>query len=502
VASEREGVDVLVGHALFPALDPKQAERRRPYPPLGSLYVAAVLRRAGWRVALFDAMLAEDEGAFVASLERHQPRLVALVEDSFNYLSKMCLGRMRQAALTMTTAGARQGLPVLVSGSDATDDPAAFLGAGAVAVVLGEPEHAVAEATAVLLGRAGGEDLTAVAGLALAGRGADAVRRTPPREPERRPDGFPWPARDLLDVDAYRSVWQEAHGLFSTNMASTRGCPFHCNWCAKPIWGQRYAMRSPEDVAAELAEVKRTLAPDHVWFADDIFGLRPDWTAAFGEAVAARSAQLPFQIQSRVDLMQPAALAGLARAGCAEVWLGVESGSQAVLDAMQKGIRVADVAPAAERLRAHGIRVGFFLQLGYPGEEWPDILATRDLVRACLPDEIGVSVSYPLPGTPFYDRVADQLGPRRHWHDSRDLAMLFVGRYATPFYRRLHDVLHRDLDARLGRADGDPAAAVRAVEAEWQALALDEPQARQADATWLPRSPVVPAAPDLSRAAN
>jgi anaerobic magnesium-protoporphyrin IX monomethyl ester cyclase len=346
-----------------------------------------------------------------------------------------------------------------------------------------------------------------VAGLAL--DGPAGPRLTPPRAPERHPEVFGRPARDLVDMAAYRRVWLDAHGYFSTNLASTRGCPFHCNWCAKPIWGQRYAMRPPDAVADELAEVKRSLAPDHVWFADDIFGLRPDWTAAFGAAVAERGAQVPFQIQSRVDLMTEAAVQGLARAGCAEVWLGIESGSQAVLDAMEKGIQVADVPAVAARLRRHGLRVGFFLQLGYPGETWSDILATARLVRAERPDAIGVSVSYPLPGTAFYRRVAHELDGKRHWRDSQDLAMLFTGTYTTPFYRSLRDVLHAELDARQAldrarRGEGSPEAAqaeLDAVMASWDRLAAAEPQFRQAEPTRLPRVAALPA-PDLSRLAN
>lgn len=538
-------IDVLLGHALFMALDPKQADKERPYPPLGTLYAGGMLRATGWRVALFDAMLAAGPEAFDAALADHRPRLVALFEDSFNFYSKMCLGRMRDAALAMVRSAAAAGVPVLVAGSDATDEPEPYLAAGATAVILGEGEHALADAVACLLGapgaspdaeRAARARLASVAGLALPGEGpAGVARRTPPRPPERDPDRFPPPARDLVDLDAYRTLWRARHGTWSLNAVSTRGCPFHCRWCAKPIWGQRYAMRAPEAVADELAELAATCAPDHVWFADDIFGLRPEWTAAFGDAVAARGTRLPFTIQTRVDLVTEAAADGLARAGCVEAWLGVESGAQAVLDAMAKGIRVDDVVPATGRLQRRGIRVGWFLQLGYPGEGWPEVIATRDLVRAGLPEAIGVSVSYPLPGTPFHARVSDQLGGVRHWSDSRDLAMLFAGTYTTAFYRRLRDLLHQDHEAALALATapgGDPVPArdhragdraksaptislvpaepvdpvaarrrVAAVERAWQRLAAREPAARHAAPTRLAMAPQ-PAAPDLSRTAN
>jgi anaerobic magnesium-protoporphyrin IX monomethyl ester cyclase len=517
IATHAGPVDVLLGHALFMALDPKQVAKMRPFPPLATLYAAAALRARGYRVAVFDAMLAPDEGAFEAALDEHPPRLVALYEDNFNFLSKMCLGRMRQAALAMIEQARVRGLPVLAGGSDPTDDPAAYLDAGSAAVILGEGDHTLLEAVGALLGHPPIHNLSEIPGFALSeipglalptpGRG---ILRTGPRLPERRPDMFPWPARDLVDIEAYRRTWVTAHGHFSVNMASTRGCPFHCNWCAKPIWGQRYAMRSPADVAAEMAEVKQVLAPDRVWFADDIFGLRPDWTAEFGSAVEALGAQIPFQIQSRVDLITDEAADGLARAGCAEVWLGVESGSQRILDAMDKGIRVGEVPAAVARLRGRGIRVCFFLQLGYPGETWEDILATAALVRANLPDDIGISVSYPLPGTRFHDRVAAEIGEKQHWADSHDLAMLFEGRYTSDFYRALHGQLHRELDARQaleraarGEGDGDAAAAgLAGVLDAWAALADLEPASRSAAPTAIPAGCERLPAPDLSLTAN
>src|SRR5581483_5229236 len=225
---------------------------------------------------------------------------------------------------------------------------------------------------------------------------------------------------------------------------------------------QRYAMRSPGNVADEMALLKRVVRPDHVWFADDIFGLQPKWVAEFAREVAARGASIPFTIQSRVDLMTQDAVDGLSRAGCVEVWLGAESGSQRILDAMDKGISVAEIPAVRERLRSAGIRTCFFIQFGYPGETLDDIQATVNLVRETLPDEIGVSVSNPLPGTRFHELVRLELGAKDHWDHSSDLAMMFRGTYRSEFYRDLHDLLHRDLAARrsgAGKEEADVALA-------------------------------------------
>jgi anaerobic magnesium-protoporphyrin IX monomethyl ester cyclase len=500
-------VDVLVGHSYFLAHDPKQVRKMRPYPPLATLYTASYLRSRGYTVALFDAMLALGEGQFAEALVRHRPRFVALCEDNFNFLSKMCLARNREASCRMIEMARAAGAQVVVSGADVTDHPETYLGAGAQYAAVGEPDHTVVHLLDVLSQRAPGP-ATAVAGLAYPDPARPrGVARTPPRPIERHPDVFPFPAWDLVDVERYRAAWKEAHGYFSVNMVSTRGCPFHCNWCAKPIWGQRYAMRSPASVAEELALVKQTLGPDHVWFADDIFGLRPQWVQEFGQEVARRGAGVPFMIQSRVDLMTDQAVAGLVQAGCAEVWLGAESGSQKILDAMDKGTRVEQIVAARARLKAAGIRACFFIQFGYPGETLDDIMATVRMVREALPDDIGVSVSYPLPGTRFHETVRQQLGAQTHWVDSDDLAMMFEGTYRSPFYRRLHRVLHRDLDVRRRLAQlGDRPGAedLRALDElgeQWFELGQLEATERSPAPTAVVAAGLTPA-PDLAREWN
>jgi radical SAM superfamily enzyme YgiQ (UPF0313 family) len=260
-----------------------------------------------------------------------------------------------------------------------------------------------------------------------------------------------------VDLDSYRRAWRRAHGYFSLNMVASRGCPYRCNWCARPLYGDSYRTRSPEAVAGEMRLLKRQYQPDHLWFADDIFALSARWALRFADVVEALDARIPFQMQSRCDLMARDTVAALARAGCVEVWMGAESGSQKILDAMDKGIRVEQIYRARENLARHGIRACFFLQFGYPGETWEDIEATVKLVREAQPDDVGISVSYPMPGTKFYDLVAAQLGEKRNWCDSDDLAMMFRGTYTTEFYRLLRDALHLEVDLARGRRHGETA---------------------------------------------
>lgn len=438
---------ILIGQSYYLRFDPKLWEAMQPYPPLGTLYAASWLRQHGYAVALFDAMLAESENEWAQALDEHRPQYAILYEDNFNYLSKMCLLRMREAAFKMIEMAKSRGCVVILCGADATDHYVDYLNQGADYCLLGEGEETLLELLRTLSGAAAPSNGEEAAGRII----GLASRHT--LLPSRRPDisdldQLPFPAWDLIDVERYRKLWLDRHGYFSMNMVTTRGCPYHCNWCAKPIWGQRYHSRSPENVVAEMKWLKETFAPDHIWFADDILGLKPNWIEMFARLLNEANAVLPFKCLQRADLINEKTAAALALAGCKTVWLGAESGSQKILDAMEKGDRVEDIVRAAKLLRKNDIEAGFFLQFGYPGETWDDVQKTLQMVRACAPDDIGISVSYPLPGTKFFERVKLELGEKQNWTDSDDLAMLYHGPFPTEFYRILHGRVHYEFRAR------------------------------------------------------
>ena len=435
-APESVMAEVLLTHSNHLYSDPKQVAKMQPYPPLQTILAAAVLEQHGIETALYDPTLDSPHEGFRDALERHRPRLVVICEDDFNFISKMCLARNRELALWMARTATSQGIEVVAHGSDASDHAAAYLAAGCAAIIIGEVES-------TLLAFAQGESTDNIAGLAL--RCERGVHYNSPRGVSSDLDVLPAPAWHLVDVDRYRQAWLSAHGYFSLNMASSRGCPYRCNWCAKPIYGNSYHARSPRRVAEEMIELKRRFQPDHIWFADDIFALSARWTFEFASAVEHLQAQTPFKMQSRCDLMTRDAVGALRRAGCQEVWMGAESGSQRVLDSMDKDIRVDVIHAARENLRVHGIRACFFLQFGYPGETWSDIESTIEMVRRAAPDDVGISISYPLPGTKFHQIVAAEVGAKANWKDSSDLSMMFRGTFSTELYRALADALHAEV---------------------------------------------------------
>jgi radical SAM superfamily enzyme YgiQ (UPF0313 family) len=459
--------DILFTHSYFYKFDAKQWKTAQPYPPYGTLYAAALMRSLGYEVALFDTGLADSPAELPRILAQEKPRYLVLYDDGFNYLTKMCLTRMREAAFDMAKMAKQQGCTVIVNSSDSTDHYAEYLAQGADFVILGEGELGLRELVATLdaagqqregAGDFGveerwpGVDFSKILGIAyLAGQAMPL--KNPPRPVLHDLDSLPDPAWDLVDMEAYRQIWMRQHGYFALNLATTRGCPYKCNWCAKPIYGNRYNSRSPERVVGEIRMLMERHGVRHFWMADDIFGLKPGWVQRFRDLVLAENLRFSYKIQSRVDLLlKEDSIAALAASGLRQVWVGAESGSQKILDAMDKGTTVAEIRQATQLLKKQGVEVCFFLQFGYLGEEKADIEATLRMVEELQPHDIGVSVSYPLPGTKFYEKVKNMLGDKQNWEVSDDLAMMYPATFSPAYYRRLHRLVHKRFRLQQGKA--------------------------------------------------
>jgi radical SAM superfamily enzyme YgiQ (UPF0313 family) len=458
-------------------------QKMQPYAPLATLYAAAALRESGFTVGVFDSMLKDPDVRFVDSLKEQSPRIVAVYEDDFNFLSKMCLTRMRDVAWKIAKAARAIGAITIAHGSDSTDNPRLFLENGFDYVCCGEAENALVQLCRSVFH---GADQSGIDGLVRLDEFGHTVQSQQRLAKNPRWSELSVPARDLIDLESYRAAWRKAHGAFSMNLVSSRGCPYHCNWCAKPISGDKFHLRQAAAVAEEMRFLKLHAKAEHLWFADDIFGLNHDWVKDFSEEVTKRDAALPFKIQSRANLMTEQTVQDLRAAGCAEVWMGVESGSQTVLDAMDKGLNLSSVLAARERLLNAGIRACYFLQFGYPGETWTELQETISFVRRTRPDDIGISFSYPLPGTVFYEQVRSQLGYKRNWTDSDDLCIMYRAAYKTEFYRAVRDALHAEVDSwRRPQVSGEDQTRIGAL---WNRVIELEPMSRDDDAFVPPKA--------------
>jgi len=437
---------VLLTNAYFYRFDPKQWNDKRPYPPYGTMYAASVLRSLGFDVQLLDTNLRARTDEILPFLES-KPKYLVIYDDGFNYLSKMCLTRMREAALELIAFARPVVDYILVCSSDSTDHCDTYLKGGADFVLLGEGELTLKE----VLTQLESDTLNPKETLGIAYLENGILQKNGRRPVLKNLDDLPDPAWDLVDVEPYRKIWVEHQGYFSLNIATTRGCPFKCNWCAKPIYGNRYNSRSPQRVAKEVQLLMEKYGAEHFWVCDDIFGLKPGWVQTFRDELRVLGVQPKYKIQSRADLLlKEDTIDALVESGLETVWIGAESGSQAILDAMDKGTTIEQIYESTRLLQAKGVRVGFFLQFGYLEESAADIRKTIQMLLELMPDDIGISVSYPLPGTKFFEKVQSQLAVKQNWTDSDDLAMMYQATFSPAFYRRLHRFVHKIFRLRQG----------------------------------------------------
>ena len=431
---------ILFTHSYFLKFDPKQYKLQQPYAPLGTITAAAYLRENGYQVGLHDSMFCDGPEDIIPVINKTNPDYLVIYDDGFNYLTKMCLTNMREAAFKLIETGKQFGCKVIISSSDATDHCEEYFKHGADFIIRGEAELTLLNLVKLIDN--GDPNYKSIQGIYYSENGE--ILKTGTRLVMHDLDSLPMAAWDLINIEAYKSSWLKKYGYFSINMATTRGCPYKCNWCAKPIYGNRYNTRSPENVVNELVYLQENIGFDRVWFCDDIFGLKPDWVKEFGLLSANKGLKFRYKMQSRADLLLKGdTLEYLALSGCEIIWMGVESGSQKILDAMDKGIKVEQVYEVTKRIKALDMKPAFFLQFGYLGETKKDIAKTINMLLDLMPYDIGISVSYPLPGTKFYENVKNELSRKTNWTDSDDLAMMFQNTYQTGYYRLLHRTVHK-----------------------------------------------------------
>jgi radical SAM superfamily enzyme YgiQ (UPF0313 family) len=434
---------ILLGQSYFRILDPKELERNMPYPPLGSLYSGAILKNLGHEVIFFDSMLSKNTLQLETEIKKNEPDIFILYDDEFNYLTKMCLSNMRKVSVEFIKTAKNLGIRSVVYSSDASDFPESYLDAGCDAVIYGEGEMTLMELVNSFKMKEFESVKNEIEGIRFLRNGK--IISTKRRKLMEDINSLPIPDYSLINVDEYRDIWLKNHKYFSMNMSTTRGCPYRCNWCAKPLYGQTYNSISYEKAAYQVKHLKEKYEVDHIWITDDIFGLKPGWIKNFSEELKRHNVKVPYKCLSRPDLLLKGdTILELKESGCKTIWIGAESGSQKVLDEMDKGTTVEQIYKAADKTRKAGIEIAFFIQFGYLGESWREINLTRKMIRDCIPDDIGISVSYPLPGTKFYNKVKPQLKDKKNWTDSDDLDMMFSGSFPKSFYKLLHRFVHAE----------------------------------------------------------
>ena len=434
--------DLLLTHGYFLADDEKERQIMKPYPPLGLLYLSAYLKRAGFSVEVFDSTFRE-RNELSARFAATPGGVVGI------YTNLMT----RRSVLEIVRSARRHGWTVVLGGPESANYIGEYLDAGADVIVIGEGELTLADLVPALA-RRGVHRLHAVNGVAFRDE-TGAIVRTAERAKIPDIDSLPWPDREAIDHQLYLDAWKTHHGASSINLITARGCPYKCNWCSHAVYGFTHRRRSPVQVADELQWIVERYAPDQVWYADDVFTISHPWLMAYSAELRRRSIHRPFETITRADRLQSEAAAAELRAlGCYRIWIGSESGSQRILDAMQRGVKVEQVHRACALAHQHGIQVGMFLMWGYEGEELEDIEATVEHVKVTNPDIFFTTVSYPIKGTGYFDKVRDRVQAPIAWAEGSDRDYVIAGRHGKDYYKLADQWLRNAVEAsRLQSSD-------------------------------------------------
>lgn len=439
-------MDLLLTHGYFLHEDPKELQIMKPYAPLGILYLSSHLRAQGFDVEIFDTTFAS-RGELNRLLQTSPPSVLGV------YANLMT----RPSVIQILQAAKAAGWKTIVGGPEPAAYIPEYLDAGADVVVIGEGELTLQELLTALRSNSTAA-LLQVNGIAFRADGG-AICRTPPRAQIADLDAQPWPDRERIAMERYVETWREHHGAGSISLITARGCPYHCRWCSHAVYGKTHRRRNPIAVVDELEWVLQRYQPDMAWFADDVFTIHHGWLFQFAAEMKRRGLKIPFECISRADRINAQVVDALAELGCFRVWIGSESGSQRILDAMQRGVTVEEVQTAIALLKSGGIETGMFLMWGYAGEELEDIEATVRHVQRSQPDIVLTTVAYPIKGTPFFDEVAANVVSQRAWAEGSDRDYQIRGRHSRGFYQHADQLLRNEYAlSKLHNGNGHDAA--------------------------------------------
>jgi radical SAM superfamily enzyme YgiQ (UPF0313 family) len=414
-------MDILLAHGYFLYDDPHERQVMKPYPPLGILYISSYLKRQGFSVGVFDSTFSSMD-AFKALIERERPHVVGI------YTNMMT----KRNVLAMAQHCKQHGATVILGGPEPPYYAADYLARGADIIVKGEGELTLAELLPHLA-RHGLNGLEAINGIAFRDGDGKTVE-TLPRAFIPDLSANPWPDRETIDIPAYMRVWKEHHGKSSVSVIQARGCPYTCRWCSHSVYGNTHRRRTPEDAANEVLWIKEHYNPDQIWYADDVFTINYRWFFQYAEALKQRGVRIPFECISRADRLNEEVVKTLAEMGCYRLWNGSESGSQRVLDAMDRKVQVKDVQEKTHLLQRHGIETGMFIMLGYEGETITELEETVEHLKISNPDIFLTTVAYPIKGTAYYAEVESRVLTDKGWDERSDRDLTVAGRYSRRFY--------------------------------------------------------------------
>lgn len=409
---------ILLTHGYFIAEDAKEQAIMRPYVPLGILYISAYLEQHGYENEVFDSTFSSFD-ALCAKLLHMRPHVVGLYTNLMTKLNIIRIIRFIKAhpALHRTR--------IVLGGPEVRNHVPNFLEQGADFIVLGEGEQTMLELVQYIDGKGSVADIDGIAYTQQQNRERTKLKNL---------DALPFPNRHKVDMSLYLEAWKEKHGASTMSISTMRGCPYSCKWCSRAVYGQSYRRRSPANVVDEIAQIKEQYHPDSLWFVDDVFTVSHQWLAAFTQEITSRNLVMPYECITRADRMNEDVIIHLKKSGCFRVWIGAESGSQKVIDLMDRRVEVEQVQAMIRLARQHGLQAGTFIMVGYPGETQEDIYATVRHLKNANPDLFTITVAYPIKGTPLYTEVESRFVTHLPWDSSTDRDIDFQRTYNRKYY--------------------------------------------------------------------
>lgn len=413
---------ILLTHGYFLHEDPKEKEIMKPYPPLGLLYISAYLEQQGYDNEVFDSTFSDFE-TLKQRLLTSPPDVIGIYTNLMTKLNVLKLIQFIKAQQLATK--------IILGGPEVRNHKENFLKHGADVIVFGEGEETMLELVKCFETNS---SIAGIAGIAYKDSTGAVIVNTE-RELKRELDVLPLPNRKKIDLQRYFTKWKNAHGQSVVSISTMRGCPYDCKWCSRAVYGQSYRRRSPAHVVAEMKWLKEQYSFDMIWFVDDVFTINYPWLRDFVAELKKENVQIPYEIITRADRMNREIIELLKASGCYRVWIGAESGSQKIIDAMSRRVKVEQVRDMINLSKQYGLQAGTFIMLGYPGETQEDIAETLHHLKVSDPDLFTLTVAYPIKGTPLYTETEDRFIAQLPWETSTDRDIDFTRTYPRSYYK-------------------------------------------------------------------
>lgn len=416
---------LLLTHAYFLHEDPKELEIMRPYVPLGILAISAYLKQKRFDCTLYDTTFSS-RPKFEAYLLEHKPTYIGI------YVNLMTKLNVLKTIKFIRSQPEIKHMKVILGGPEVKHHAEKFIEHGADYIVVGEGEETMHDLLTTLdtpMNPFIGHVKSIVFRNALG-----EITKTPERPKIRDINVLPLPDRKGMDLQPYLDAWKDNHGHSAMSINTMRGCPYTCKWCSRAVYGLSYRRRSAKLVVDEIEQMIELYDPDTLWFVDDVFTVSHKWLREFAAELKARKVYIAYECITRADRMNQEVVDLLAQTGCFRVWIGAESGSQKIIDLMDRRVEANQVQDMIRMAQEKGIEAGTFIMLGYPGEKEEDIQLTIDHLKAASPEHFTITIAYPITGTDLHTEITNKLIHPQPWESSTDRDKDFKREYPREYY--------------------------------------------------------------------